>query len=529
MKKIILFFILLILIEGSLAFTGSSTSYDLRGDEGATSLEQNSTSYGLRSFVDYFASSSNTTLYNSRSGILNSIPSIPILNSPIDSFIKSNTNLNWSNSTDTEGDPLSYSIEVSDNINFQYTNYSNSSIVETKNTTQEVNLNLTNDGLYYWRVKAFDGTDNSSFSEIENFTLDTIPPIEFNLTSPENNTNSTDPTPVLVWSETTESNFQEYLIQFSNETDFSLINFSFKNVNSVSNNSFGEWNETQILSNGTWYWRVIAFDKAKNSNTSNIFVYNVGNVGNVGIVVTQDVFTSQESGQSKSKGPRRLQQIALDIIQPSPLSLFTNDSIITPIFIINRGDTTLRNINLKAITDSINLDLQLTQENIGFLFPGQTIALDLIMRSNSETLISEHSITIEANVQDPIFKDSAKFFINILEFGFGERKTVTEKIEIINTLFDGNPDCVELKGLIDQAEIELDKENYNKALSLVEAAIQGCKDLVASLGKELVTKPRRDTNIYISIIETIIALIFFMFIYRYYKKQRMIKKIKRTK
>tara|TARA_Y100000310_G_scaffold12560_1_gene12934 strand:+ start:120 stop:1697 length:1578 start_codon:yes stop_codon:yes gene_type:complete len=525
MKKLILFFILLILIDISLAFTGSSDSYDFRGDEGATSIEQNSTSYGLRSFVDYLASTFNSTSYNSRSGILNSLPSIPILNTPIDTFIKSNTNLNWSNSTDLEGDPLTYSIEVSDNINFQYTNYSNSSIIETKNTTQEVSLNLTDDGVYYWRVKSFDGTDNSSFSEIENFTLDTILPTEFNLTSPKNGANATDPTPSLLWSETIESNFKEYLIQFSNETDFSLINFSFKNVNSVSNNSFGEWNETQVLSNGTWYWRVIAFDKAKNSNTSDIFVYTVGVVRRV---VTQDVTITQESGQAKSRGPRRLQQIALDIIQPSPLSLFTNDSIITPIFITNKGDTTLRNINLKAITESINLDLQLTQENIGFLFPGQTIALDLIMRSNAETSISEHSITIEANVQDPRFKDSAKFFINILEFGFGERKTVTEKIEIINTLFDGNPDCVELKGLINQAEVELDKENYNKALSLVEAAIQGCKDLVASLGKELVTTPRRDTNIYISIIETIIALIFFMFIYRYYKKQRMIKKIKKN-
>src|SRR3989344_5871043 len=91
-KKIILFiFTVLIFIGSSLAFTGESSSYSARASTGISPLNN--------------------------------------------SYLKStNPELNWSNSTDPEEfSHILYILELSDNINFQYFNYSNNSIRETNN------------------------------------------------------------------------------------------------------------------------------------------------------------------------------------------------------------------------------------------------------------------------------------------------------------------------------------------------------------------------------------------------------------
>ena len=528
-KKIILFiFTVLIFIGSSLAFTGESSSYSARASTGISPSEEDTLSYTNRLLFNFLSFNTSTSNFYSRFGILNLRPSIPIINSPLNnSYLKStNPELNWSNSTDPEEfSHILYILELSDNINFQYFNYSNNSIRETNNVTQDISLtSIDQETTYYWRIISYDQYENSTnYSELYQFTIDLTAPTEFNLTNPANETNSTDSSPALSWQETNELNFLNYTIEFSNSSDFEIINYSFGNVDSVSNNSFSQWNSSQVLDGGTWYWRVTAHDKAGNYNQSGVFTYIVG-VGQQIVQVENTVI--QSGGAGSVRGPRQIEQVSLNIIQPSPISLFTNDSVITPIFITNTGSTTLSNINLAALTNVSNLEVRLSQENIGMLFAGQSVSVDMIIRSTPETLIAQHEITIEAKVQDPTFKDSAKFFINLLEFGFGDRKIVREKIEVINQLFNGNPDCTELKTLVDQAEIELEKENYNKALSLVEAAIQSCKDLVSSLGKELVVEPRKN-DLYIAIIESIIALLFFTLIYRYYRKRKILKQLRK--
>jgi hypothetical protein len=523
MKKINfiwIFISILVLLDATSASLGTSLNNKIRLNLNYLSFEQN-TSTIVRAFSDSLSFNSTTTNFSSRFGILNIRPIIPLLNLPLDgSFFKTVPELNWSNTTDPEQfSTISYIIEVSDNTSFPYTNYSNSSIRETNNVTSDVNVTLSEDSPYFWRLKAFDEFGNStSFSEIRNFTLDSILPSEFNLTSPDNNTNSSDTTPTLFWEETVDINFKEYVIEFSNETDFSLINFTFRSVGFTSNNTFSNWNSTQMLSKDTWYWHVIAYDQAGNSRTSGTFIYRTAQqTEETKVEVTT---TSFQGGGGSRGGTKRIQQVALDIIQPSPLSLFANDTITTPLFITNKGDYALRGINLNAITNATNLNLELTQENIGILLPGQTITVDLIIRSIGDSIeTAQHEIVVEANVQDPNFKDSAKFFVNLIEFGFGDRKAVLDEIEILKNIIEGNPECLELQELLDQAIDSLEKEEYNKALSLIEASIQACKDLLSSLGKELVIETNY-RNYYIALAEILISLVLFAFIYRYYKKRR---------
>src|SRR3989344_281187 len=127
---------LLINIDIVYASLGTSSNNKLRLNTNYYSFEQNTSSNFLRGFSKYLQFNTSTSNFYSRFGILNLRPSIPIINSPTnDSYLKStNPELNWSNSTDPEEfSHILYILELSDNINFQYFNYSNNSIRETNN------------------------------------------------------------------------------------------------------------------------------------------------------------------------------------------------------------------------------------------------------------------------------------------------------------------------------------------------------------------------------------------------------------
>jgi len=89
----------------------------------------------------------------------------------------------------TEGG-ISYYLEVDNNNDFSSPEYVNTNITETTNTTGDTPTGLSSD-YYYWRVLAYDGSDNiqnSSWSEIRYFALTSKPHI--NIEYPKNTTYS---------------------------------------------------------------------------------------------------------------------------------------------------------------------------------------------------------------------------------------------------------------------------------------------------------------------------------------------------
>ncbi len=500
------------------ATQGNSDNYDLRYGIGTLALEDNTSTNFLRSFSEYISAQFSSSNYDSRLAIFDESPSTVILNKPLNgSFIKTIPELNWSNSTDIEGASIKYIVEISDNVTFGYTNYSNDTIKETTNVTQDFNVTLTEDAIYHWRVRAFNGFTNSSFSENRTFILDTTDPTLFNLTSPSNDSNTTDPTPAFSWQSTSDLTFDNYTIEVSNETSFANINFTFYTDGSTSNTTVDIWNSTQALEERTWYWRVTAYDKALRSRTSETFILNVGTL--LETTETTEIQVIQPGGGGFAGGSK-IQNVALSIINPSPISLFTNERITTPLFIVNQGGTALRNLNLEALTNSTALSLELSQKTIEILFPGQTIIIDLVIESIGDLPeLLQHEIIVEAIAEEPSIKDQARFFVNLLEFGSGEKKQVLDRLEVITSILQGNPECLELQELVNQAKLSMDKQQYNKALTLIDSSIQACEDLLSLLGKELVIK-KSNTELYIIIAESLGGLLLFSLIYRYYRRRK---------
>src|SRR3989344_8209269 len=264
------FLFFLLIIKLALAITG--TAGDLRVDGQTDTISINGTNtYETRGIGDYISGqfqypSLDDILIRGRFTLLsvnNTAPNAPTINSPTNDSYQNSTSVtfSWANTTDPDKDIVSYRLEVWNDsaVTLEFT--INNSIVETATPTEAV-ASLTPDGTYYWRVAANDSSKNSSFSELRAITIDTTLPTAFNLTSPSNGTSTQHNSPTLEWDATTDTNLDNYTIELSLNADFSTIN----TTKNSSTNSFISW--TTALAPDTYYWRIIAVDKANNQQQS---------------------------------------------------------------------------------------------------------------------------------------------------------------------------------------------------------------------------------------------------------------------
>ena len=98
--------------------------------------------------------------------IQNSVPIQPDLTYPKDDAYINSITLNWTASTDTDGDNVSYYVMVNGT---QACNTSNSSCL--------ISLPSGYDGYYQWNVTPYDGTENGTTSILKYFTYDSTKPV----------------------------------------------------------------------------------------------------------------------------------------------------------------------------------------------------------------------------------------------------------------------------------------------------------------------------------------------------------------
>jgi Leucine-rich repeat (LRR) protein len=181
----------------------------------------------------------------------------PVLVTPADGAI--NTSFTPTLSWNTSSGAATYEIELSDAVDF-------SNIVETadelNSTSYEVITTLDEYTTYYWRVKAYNGTQESDWSEEWSFT--TLPPFPVapDLTTP--NDLATDLEFELTFDWTTVDYAESYDIQLSTTDDFSSISFEYN----VATNS----KTVSALSTiTTYYWRVRATNARGDGNWSEVW------------------------------------------------------------------------------------------------------------------------------------------------------------------------------------------------------------------------------------------------------------------
>ena len=95
----------------------------------------------------------------------NDAPTVPVINSPVvGSEVATTPVLTVNNATDLEGDSLSYIFEIDTVDTFNSGGKQTSGLVtEGSSTTSWTPAALSDNTMYYWRVKANDGATDSAF------------------------------------------------------------------------------------------------------------------------------------------------------------------------------------------------------------------------------------------------------------------------------------------------------------------------------------------------------------------------------
>jgi|GEM_PF-4045762 len=188
------------------------------------------------------------------SGIVLAPVPVPILLSPL---YGENTNDNtptftWEN------------LAPADNFELQVDNDADFSppliIFESVSFTSYTPSSPLQDDLYHWRVRQWRTGENSPWSQVWTFRVDTLKPAPPVLVSPLPGENENDSTPLLVWQAPPENSLPlTYRVQISTTPTF-LSGTILVDDNSVTENAW----EPPALDDNLYYWRVAARDNAGN-------------------------------------------------------------------------------------------------------------------------------------------------------------------------------------------------------------------------------------------------------------------------
>ncbi len=218
----------------------------------------------------------------------NNAPSAPTLASPSNGATVTTLSpvLTANNSSDPDNDVLVYHFQISASSSFSSIAAENSSVNEGGGTTTAwtVSPELSDNIQYYWRVRAYDGENYSSWSSSRTMTVD-LPnnaPSTPTLASPENGFEVNIETPILTFNNSSDSDGDDlsYHIQVSTNTAFSSVVAQESGL-AEGAGSITSWTVTSALNDGsTYYWRVRAYDGEDYSSWSSYrsFTINLPNI-----------------------------------------------------------------------------------------------------------------------------------------------------------------------------------------------------------------------------------------------------------
>jgi len=194
---------------------------------------------------------------------LNSVPTDPTGLEPRDlaGVTSANPALSHINSTDAEGDALTYGYQVfADSLLTEL-------IVETEGQPQSVGNSqwavstaLDEDSIYYWRSRAFDGFEYGPWSDSASFWVNASdqPPTPFQLATPADSSATTDLLPSFTWTSSSDPDrfdTARYMFLIADNDNFAAAD----TVSDLSDTTLTL--PDSLVYGNSYFWKVEAFDK----------------------------------------------------------------------------------------------------------------------------------------------------------------------------------------------------------------------------------------------------------------------------
>ncbi len=229
---------------------------------------------------------------------------------------------------------------------------------------------------------------------------------------------------------------------------------------------------------------------------------------------------------------------AIDLIVPGVVTIYENDTITVPIYLVNSLNKTIRGITLSAKSENPNISLEFTNKFINEIPSKKNVTANLIIKSYKT--YGNYEVVVEAKVKDPKFNASNKFFINSIELGKAGDKEFNTKLAFTRDLLSSNPECLELNEQLDKAKRLIEQKKYEDAKILLSEIVDSCKYLISfkekkqekenkNFFKELFSNTSSKTLTYSFIIVLSNIILFFMFYYFFFHHTKRKVKFKRRK
>jgi hypothetical protein len=236
-------------------------------------------------------------------------------------------------------------------------------------------------------------------------------------------------------------------------------------------------------------------------------------------IVTETITSTTSAAAGGGGGSIVTKAASLDLIVPSPISLYTQDKVIVPIILKNPGELKLNKINLSSEVKADGITIEIEDTSFESLNIDETVSTNAIITTDVEQF-GKNKITITANVSNPRLTEYADIIIDIIDIYKGNKTLVEEKIKFSLDLFKQNPECLELKELLNQAEASLEKNEFKKSLVLIESAINACERIVGKglIGRGLIPSTLEkqeffDFKIILTLVAAVLLIVFTIAIY----------------
>ncbi|MEN7982091.1 MAG: hypothetical protein ABFQ65_01445 [Nanoarchaeota archaeon] len=268
---------------------------------------------------------------------------------------------------------------------------------------------------------------------------------------------------------------------------------------------------------------------AQEYNITSGAIFNTVSANNFTLEISpvSTIVVSAPSSGGGGGGSRTTQPISLKIIVPEPVSSRRKDRLVLPISLENSGKVDLKSIYLKAGVSKDGLfreDIIASFDNsiIDLLKAGAKKDLTLIVDANTEEY-GLYEITLNATVKDPVYSDWAKIFINV-----EETESILERILFTEEFVTGNPECVELTELVDEARSFLNAGAVDESFDKLDEALEACR---IAIEQPPYVRVRNQFEKYLFNYVWIVSVIIFMagFLYYSYRRRKLKRGLKEVK
>ncbi|MFZ5955784.1 MAG: hypothetical protein ACOYT4_05140 [Nanoarchaeota archaeon] len=216
--------------------------------------------------------------------------------------------------------------------------------------------------------------------------------------------------------------------------------------------------------------------------------------------------------------------ISLKLITPQEVIIHKENSVQIPLQIKNNGFIDLEDIDISGavlfnnmMTEDVKVYLPFS--HIDTLKIGESVNLTLDIYTNNK--VGRYKATVYANVSSPELFDWADFFLELME----ANETETQEILLFtDQLVSGNPECMELNEVLEEAKDLFDHGNFEEAFNKAQEAINACNEAITHEQVKYADKFFKDKFYYASI-ATLIIFVFGLLAYVF--KRIRFKKLER--